>query len=157
MSICALFGKMPRACSRFRRGVTFGCRRDGLFDRRSRAVAEGEGGNSRDCALQSRGASKPDGAGIGDPALHAAIDMERHPGSNVALYGAVDEHVVAFDGSADQPFCADMDEASGRTEIAIDQTETTDAVIGTDVSVDAETSLDQTEVSRGIHDGIRTV
>ncbi|SPA03698.1 protein of unknown function (plasmid) [Cupriavidus taiwanensis] len=65
--------------------------------------------------------------------------------------------MVAFDGSADQPFCADMDEASGRTEIAIDQTETTDAVIGADVSVDAETSLDQTEVSLGIHDGIRTV
>ncbi|SOZ18970.1 hypothetical protein CBM2597_U30142 [Cupriavidus taiwanensis] len=45
--------------------------------------------------------------------------------------------MVTFHGSPDQPFGTDMDEATGRAQIAVDQAKATDAVIGGNVSVDA--------------------
>ncbi|SOZ97142.1 protein of unknown function (plasmid) [Cupriavidus taiwanensis] len=63
--------------------------------------------------------------------------MERNSSGNIPLYGAIDEHMVTFHGSPDQPFGTDMDEATGRAQIAVDQAKATDAVIGGNVSVDA--------------------
>src|ERR1700739_503821 len=101
-------------------------------------IFDGQFALALDLTFERGAGAEANGSVVVDVALHASVDFEYATRVDVALDGAVDAHVFAFDLAFDHATQPDMHKAGVRDDVPVDDAEAAQAVVEDDVAVDRQ-------------------